>query len=225
MAIDQRVSPSPLLLLLLSLLIGAAAALASRRRWPFQRCFSLSGLCFLIHCENNDSLHSSCWPYWSWFWIYECFTYAFARQLNAFQTGDMLFAMWNSYILLSFAWCFSTVGYPGHSALERRLLYDFVIMDEHFKGQRCACVLLPAATRNNQSGLCTHCLLIFVFHLLFLVLLLVSHTGNLLRIAIFNISYIRGLFLEKYFNDKSVPALRDEDQEAYTNGCKALQTN
>jgi len=29
----------------------------------------------------------------------------------------------------------------------------------------------------------------------------------LLRIAIFNISYIRGLFPEKYFNDKSVPAL------------------
>ncbi|XP_028101907.1 uncharacterized protein LOC114301182 isoform X1 [Camellia sinensis] len=50
-------------------------------------------------------------------------------------------------------------------------------------------------------------------------------TGNLLRIAIFNISYIRGLFPEKYFHDKSVPALRDEDQEAYTNGCKVLQTN
>lgn len=32
-------------------------------------------------------------------------------------------------------------------------------------------------------------------------------TRNLLRIAIFNISYIRGLFPEKYFNDKSVPAL------------------
>ncbi|CAL5328518.1 unnamed protein product [Camellia sinensis] len=48
---------------------------------------------------------------------------------------------------------------------------------------------------------------------------------NLMRIAIFNISYIRGLFPEKYFNDKSVPALRDEDQEAYTNGCKVLQTN
>ncbi|GMP36484.1 hypothetical protein CsSME_00008599 [Camellia sinensis var. sinensis] len=42
--------------------------------------------------------------------------------------------------------------------LEKRLLYDFVIMDEHFKGQRYACVLLPAAARNNQSGLCTHCL-------------------------------------------------------------------
>lgn len=28
-----------------------------------------------------------------------------------------------------------------------------------------------------------------------------------MRIAIFNISYIRGLFPEKYFNDKSVPAL------------------
>ncbi|CAL5375245.1 unnamed protein product [Camellia sinensis] len=65
---------------------------------------------------------------------------------------------WNSYILWSFAWCFSTVGYPGHSALEKRLLYDFVIMDEHFKGQRYACVLLPATARNNQSGLCTHCL-------------------------------------------------------------------
>ncbi|RZB73342.1 Meiosis-specific protein ASY1 isoform B [Glycine soja] len=34
-----------------------------------------------------------------------------------------------------------------------------------------------------------------------------SITRNLLRIAIFNISYIRGLFPEKYFNDKSVPAL------------------
>ncbi|KAL5723937.1 hypothetical protein ACHQM5_007270 [Ranunculus cassubicifolius] len=32
-------------------------------------------------------------------------------------------------------------------------------------------------------------------------------TRNLLRIAIFNISYIRGLFPEKYFNDKAVPAL------------------
>nr|KJB30908.1 hypothetical protein B456_005G167400 [Gossypium raimondii] len=32
-------------------------------------------------------------------------------------------------------------------------------------------------------------------------------TRNLLRIAIFNISYIRGLFPENYFNDKSVPAL------------------
>ncbi|KAL9244830.1 hypothetical protein vseg_018551 [Gypsophila vaccaria] len=32
-------------------------------------------------------------------------------------------------------------------------------------------------------------------------------TRNLLRIAIYNISYIRGLFSEKYFNDKSVPAL------------------
>ncbi|KAI3845374.1 hypothetical protein MKW92_030603 [Papaver armeniacum] len=30
---------------------------------------------------------------------------------------------------------------------------------------------------------------------------------NLLRIAIFNISHIRGLFPENYFNDKSVPAL------------------
>ncbi|KAG2636041.1 hypothetical protein PVAP13_2NG419000 [Panicum virgatum] len=32
-------------------------------------------------------------------------------------------------------------------------------------------------------------------------------TRNLLRIAIYNISYIRGLFHEKYFSDKSVPAL------------------
>ncbi|KAK4377025.1 hypothetical protein RND71_003321 [Anisodus tanguticus] len=32
-------------------------------------------------------------------------------------------------------------------------------------------------------------------------------TRNLLRISIFNISYIRGLFPEKYFSDKSVPAL------------------
>ncbi|XP_038693539.1 meiosis-specific protein ASY1 [Tripterygium wilfordii] len=32
-------------------------------------------------------------------------------------------------------------------------------------------------------------------------------TRNLLRIAIFNITYIRGLFPEKYFNDKHVPAL------------------
>ncbi|GLT86684.1 hypothetical protein SLE2022_048060 [Rubroshorea leprosula] len=32
-------------------------------------------------------------------------------------------------------------------------------------------------------------------------------TRNLLRIALFNISYLRGLFPEKYFNDKSVPAL------------------
>ncbi|KAL4638625.1 hypothetical protein ACB092_03G160000 [Castanea dentata] len=38
-------------------------------------------------------------------------------------------------------------------------------------------------------------------------MLLVYMTRNLLRIAIFNISYIRGLFPEKYFNDKSVPAL------------------
>ncbi|CAM0879919.1 unnamed protein product [Alopecurus aequalis] len=32
-------------------------------------------------------------------------------------------------------------------------------------------------------------------------------TRNLLRFAIYNISYIRGLFPEKYFSDKSVPAL------------------
>ncbi|GBG74246.1 hypothetical protein CBR_g17956 [Chara braunii] len=32
-------------------------------------------------------------------------------------------------------------------------------------------------------------------------------TRNLLRIAIFNISYIRGLFPDKYFDDKFVPAL------------------
>ncbi|XP_028056343.1 uncharacterized protein LOC114260431 isoform X6 [Camellia sinensis] len=160
MATDQRASPFPLLLLLLSLLIDVVAALASRRRWPFQRCFSshrccfsLSGLCFLIHC---------------------------------------------------------------HSALEKRLLYDSIIMDEHFKGQRCACGYF--LTPSSSSPCCClqqliwplytlPLLLIFVFHLLFLVLLLVSHTGNLLRIAIFNISYIRGLFPEKYFNDKSVPAL------------------
>ncbi|KAD2804020.1 hypothetical protein E3N88_37397 [Mikania micrantha] len=34
-----------------------------------------------------------------------------------------------------------------------------------------------------------------------------KQTRNLLRIAIFNISYIRGLFPEKYFSDKGVPAL------------------
>ena len=39
------------------------------------------------------------------------------------------------------------------------------------------------------------------------MLLYLKQTRNLLRIAIFNISYIRGLFPEKYFNDKSVPAL------------------
>lgn len=33
-----------------------------------------------------------------------------------------------------------------------------------------------------------------------------KQTRNLLRIARYNISYIRGLFPEKYFNDKSVPA-------------------
>ncbi|KAJ1290319.1 hypothetical protein BS78_02G234400 [Paspalum vaginatum] len=35
----------------------------------------------------------------------------------------------------------------------------------------------------------------------------ILQTRNLLRIAIYNISYIRGLFHEKYFSDKSVPAL------------------
>ncbi|KAF8694943.1 hypothetical protein HU200_038050 [Digitaria exilis] len=35
----------------------------------------------------------------------------------------------------------------------------------------------------------------------------IQQTRNLLRIAIYNISYIRGLFHEKYFSDKSVPAL------------------
>ncbi|KAI7980307.1 Meiosis-specific protein ASY1, partial [Camellia lanceoleosa] len=35
----------------------------------------------------------------------------------------------------------------------------------------------------------------------------VHATGNLLRIAIFNISYIRGLFPEKYFNDRCILAL------------------
>ncbi|XP_028060156.1 uncharacterized protein LOC114263766 isoform X2 [Camellia sinensis] len=164
MATDQRASPSPLLLLLLSLLISVAAALASRRHWPFRRCFSshrcsfsLSSLCFLFHCENNDSLHSSCWPYWSWFWIYEKEITSFPL-LALFSLACSLLLVWNSYILWSFTWCFSTVGYPGHSALEKRLLYDSIIMDEHFKGQRCACVLLPAIARNNQSSLCTHCL-------------------------------------------------------------------
>ncbi|PHT48058.1 hypothetical protein CQW23_12266 [Capsicum baccatum] len=38
-------------------------------------------------------------------------------------------------------------------------------------------------------------------------ILAMEKTRNLLRIAIFNISYIRGLFPEKYFSDKSVPAL------------------
>ncbi|KAL7227207.1 hypothetical protein ACSBR1_022131 [Camellia fascicularis] len=46
MASDRRASPSSLLILLLSFLIGAAAALASRRRWPFQRCFSSHRCCF-----------------------------------------------------------------------------------------------------------------------------------------------------------------------------------
>ncbi|KAF5941154.1 hypothetical protein HYC85_022321 [Camellia sinensis] len=53
-------------------------------------------------------------------------------------------SLWNSYILWSFAWCFSTVGYPGHSAVEKRLLYDSIIIDEHFKGQRCACGVYDA---------------------------------------------------------------------------------
>lgn len=80
-------------------------------------------------------------------------------------------------------------------------------------------------------------------------------TRNLLRIAIFNISYIRGLFPEKYFSDKNVPALgelavfrypsysssiqillyfpqpqklcltRNEDQEAHANGCGVTETD
>ncbi|KAL7179730.1 hypothetical protein ACSBR1_043019 [Camellia fascicularis] len=45
MATNQRASRSPLLLLLISLLIGAAAALASRRRWPFQLRFSSHRCC------------------------------------------------------------------------------------------------------------------------------------------------------------------------------------
>lgn len=81
----------------------------------------------------------------------------------------------------------------------------------------------------------------------------IYQTRNLLRIAIFNISYIRGLFPEKYFNDKSVPALgkpfaflfytlnllifvvefnlklcfndRDEDQKAYASWCWVSQTD
>uniref|UniRef100_A0A0E0B298 HORMA domain-containing protein n=1 Tax=Oryza glumipatula TaxID=40148 RepID=A0A0E0B298_9ORYZ len=32
-------------------------------------------------------------------------------------------------------------------------------------------------------------------------------TRNLLHIAIYNINYIRDLFSEKYFNDKSVPGI------------------
>lgn len=55
-------------------------------------------------------------------------------------------------------------------------------------------------------------LTVFFFENLFLIDLMfydptLAQTRNLLRIAIFNISYIRGLFPEKYFNDKSVPAL------------------
>lgn len=45
------------------------------------------------------------------------------------------------------------------------------------------------------------------FEISFLIWIFICQTRNLLRIAIFNISYIRGLFPEKYFNDKSVPAL------------------
>lgn len=40
-----------------------------------------------------------------------------------------------------------------------------------------------------------------------MIYFLSKQTRNLLRIAIFNISYIRGLFPEKYFSDKGVPAL------------------
>lgn len=47
----------------------------------------------------------------------------------------------------------------------------------------------------------TNLTLFVLFHLLW------DQTRNLLRIAIFNISYIRGLFPDKYFTDKSVAAL------------------
>jgi hypothetical protein len=54
----------------------------------------------------------------------------------------------------------------------------------------------------------------------------------LLRIAIYNISYIRGLFPEKYFNDKSVPALGyDQTQYLYAKSasqcdiCKIKHSN
>uniref|UniRef100_A0A0E0ERM7 HORMA domain-containing protein n=1 Tax=Oryza meridionalis TaxID=40149 RepID=A0A0E0ERM7_9ORYZ len=43
--------------------------------------------------------------------------------------------------------------------------------------------------------------------LLLMFLAAAGSTRNLLRIAIYNISYIRGLFPEKYFNDKSVPGI------------------
>lgn len=47
--------------------------------------------------------------------------------------------------------------------------------------------------------ICVNVMILLIFYL--------NQTRNLLRIAIFNISYIRGLFPENYFNDKSVPAL------------------
>ncbi|KAL3599438.1 hypothetical protein D5086_007356 [Populus alba] len=74
------------------------------------------------------------------------------------------------------------------------------------------CPLLSSATskssrenRDQDHNLLT-CQLIFSFYLLG-IYRFEQQTRNLLRIAIFNISYIRGLFPEKYFNDKSVPAL------------------
>ena len=45
----------------------------------------------------------------------------------------------------------------------------------------------------------------------------------MLRIAIYNISYIRGLFPEKYFNDKSVPAL-GQDRPQYQYAKSATQS-
>ncbi|XP_028101908.1 uncharacterized protein LOC114301182 isoform X2 [Camellia sinensis] len=69
-----------------------------------------------MSAEGNNILPFVSLVFSSMLIIAGCFTYAFARQLNAFQTGDMLFGMWNSYILWNFAWCFSTVGYPDRES-------------------------------------------------------------------------------------------------------------
>ncbi|XP_028056340.1 uncharacterized protein LOC114260431 isoform X3 [Camellia sinensis] len=162
------------------------------------------GLCFgYMSAEGNNILPSVSLVFSSMLIIASCFTYAFARQLNAFQTSDMLFGMWNSYILWSFARCFSTV-----IVLWRRdycmipLSWMSILKDKDVHA--FFSLLLPATINLAFVHIASFT------DLCFSSLILGATAGlswNLLRIAIFNISYIRGLFPEKYFNDKSVPAL------------------
>ncbi|XP_028056345.1 uncharacterized protein LOC114260431 isoform X7 [Camellia sinensis] len=115
-----------------------------------------------------------------------CFGYMSAEGNNILPSVSLVFSSMLIIASVEFLYLVElrSVFFYSHSALEKRLLYDSIIMDEHFKGQRCACGYF--LTPSSSSPCCClqqliwplytlPLLLIFVFHLLFLVLLLVSH--------------------------------------------------